>query len=120
MEKGVNLRDFADTLQIYQGSLYVNDFNLFGRTWQVIVQAEQRFRDQVEDLPKLKIRNESGSDGAAGLAGRDSRDQRAAGADPLQHVSGGHDQRRRRPGRQLARRDRRAWSSWPIASCRNR
>ena len=43
-------QDFADTLQIYQGSLYVNDFNLFGRTWQVIVQAEQRFRDQVEDL----------------------------------------------------------------------
>jgi multidrug efflux pump len=61
MEKGVNLRDFADTLQVYQGSLYVNDFNLFGRTWQVIVQAEQGFRDQVEDLPKLKVRNESGA-----------------------------------------------------------
>ncbi len=55
--KGVNLRDFAETLQIYQGSLYVNDFNLFGRTWQVIVQAEQQFRDQVEDIPKLKVRN---------------------------------------------------------------
>ncbi len=60
-EKGVNLREFADTLQIYQGSLYVNDFNLFGRTWQVIVQAEQRFRDQVEDLPKLKVRNTAGA-----------------------------------------------------------
>jgi len=60
-EKGVNLREFADTLSIYQGSLYVNDFNLFGRTWQVIVQAEQRFRDQVEDLPKLKVRNSSGA-----------------------------------------------------------
>ena len=35
MEKGVNLKEFADTLQIYQGSLYVNDFNMFGRTWQV-------------------------------------------------------------------------------------
>jgi multidrug efflux pump len=60
-EKGVNLREFADTLQIYQGSLYVNDFNLFGRTWQVIIQAEQHFRDQVEDLPKLKVRNSSGA-----------------------------------------------------------
>jgi multidrug efflux pump len=55
--KGVNLKDFADTLAIYEGSLYVNDFNLFGRTWQVIVQADQRFRDQPEDLTRLKVRN---------------------------------------------------------------
>jgi multidrug efflux pump len=61
MEKGVNLGDFANTLQIYQGSLYVNDFNLFGRTWQVVVQAEQEFRDQVEDIPKLKVRNAAGT-----------------------------------------------------------
>ena len=61
MEKGVSLRDFADTLQVYQGSLYVNDFNLFGRTWQVIVQAEQQFRDQVEDIPKLQVRNPTGT-----------------------------------------------------------
>ena len=61
MEKGVNLRDFADALQIYQGSLYVNDFNLFGRTWQVIVQAQQQFRDQVEDIPKLMVRNSEGT-----------------------------------------------------------
>jgi multidrug efflux pump len=57
MAKGVRLNDFADTLAIYQGSLYVNDFNLFGRTWQVIVQADSQFRDQVEDLPRLKVRN---------------------------------------------------------------
>ena len=37
-----------------QGSLYVNDFNLFGRTWQVIVQAEPQFRDQIEDIPRLR------------------------------------------------------------------
>ena len=60
MRKGVNLRDFADTLQVYQGSLYVNDFNLFGRTWQVIVQAEHPFRDEIEDISKLKVRNTSG------------------------------------------------------------
>jgi len=60
MTKGVNLKDFADTLQIYEGSLYVNDFNLFGRTWQVIIQADHRFRDQLEDLPKLKVRNQTG------------------------------------------------------------
>ncbi|HEY7307789.1 MAG TPA: efflux RND transporter permease subunit [Gemmataceae bacterium] len=58
--RGVQLKDFADTLAIYQGSTYVNDFNLFGRTWQVIVQADSRFRDQVEDLLRLKIRNNRG------------------------------------------------------------
>ncbi len=61
MKKGVNLRDFADTLQVFQGSLHVNDFNLFGRTWQVIVQAEHPFRDQVEDIGNLKVRNAAGA-----------------------------------------------------------
>jgi multidrug efflux pump len=61
MEKHVSPRDFADTLQVYQGSLYVNDFNLFGRTWQVIVQAQHQFRDQVEDIPKLQLRNAEGT-----------------------------------------------------------
>ena len=49
--------DVFDTLQIYLGSLYVNDFNLFGRTWQVIVQADAEFRNQVEDVKRLKVRN---------------------------------------------------------------
>jgi multidrug efflux pump len=60
MAHGVSVGDFADTLSIYQGSLYVNDFNLFGRTWQVIVQAEPRFRDQPEEIPQLKVRNNRG------------------------------------------------------------
>src|SRR5262249_25064304 len=57
MMGGIRLKDFADTLSIYDGSLYVNDFNLFGRTWQVIVQAEAEARDQPEDLPRLQTRN---------------------------------------------------------------
>ena len=120
MEKGVNLREFADTLQIYQGSLYVNDFNLFGRTWQVIVQAEQGFRDQVEDIPKLEIRNTSGTMVPLGSLATHSRDQRSAGADALQHVYGGDDQWRWPAGRQLARGDRRHGDDWPDASCRSR
>jgi multidrug efflux pump len=48
-------------LQIYTGSLYVNDFNLFGRTWQVVVQAEAETRDQPEDLPRLAVRSSRGS-----------------------------------------------------------
>ncbi len=61
MMRGVSLKDFADTLQVYEGSLYVNDFNRFGRTWQVIVQAEARFRQRPETLPKLMIRNSRGA-----------------------------------------------------------
>jgi multidrug efflux pump len=61
MMKGVNLKDFADTLGVYEGSLYVNDFNLFDRTWQVIVQAKPENRDEVEDISQLKVRNARGN-----------------------------------------------------------
>jgi multidrug efflux pump len=57
---GVNPKDVFDTLQIYLGSLYVNDFNRFGRTWQVIVQAGGRFRDDPEKIKLLKVRNNRG------------------------------------------------------------
>jgi multidrug efflux pump subunit AcrB len=57
---GVALQDVFTTLQVYLGSLYVNDFNLFGRTWQVIVQAEGPFRNEVEDVRRLKVRNNRG------------------------------------------------------------
>ena len=57
------MADVFNTLQVYLGSLYVNDFNLFGRTWQVNVQADQEFRSQIEDLKQLKIRNEQRHDG---------------------------------------------------------
>jgi multidrug efflux pump len=60
MKLGVSLRDFADTLSVFEGSLYVNDFNLFGRTWQVIVQAESPYRRRPEDLVGLKVRSRSG------------------------------------------------------------
>ena len=57
----VTMQDFADTLSIYEGSLYVNDFNRFGRTWQVIVQAEPAYRAKPEDIPQLRTRNVSGA-----------------------------------------------------------
>ena len=60
MTMGVPLADAFDTLQIYLGSLYVNDFNLFGRTWQVIVQADANFRNRVETVRQLKVRNSAG------------------------------------------------------------
>jgi multidrug efflux pump len=58
---GVPLTDVFDTLQVYLGSLYVNDFNRFGRTYQVNVQAESAFRLQTEQIRRLKTRNSSGA-----------------------------------------------------------
>ncbi len=58
--QGVPLAELFETLQTYLGSAYVNDFNLFGRTWQVIAQADGEFRDQVEDIANLRTRNAAG------------------------------------------------------------
>ena len=58
--QGVPLTELFDTLQTYLGSAYVNDFNLFGRTWQVIAQADGPFRDNVEDIANLRTRNADG------------------------------------------------------------
>jgi multidrug efflux pump len=56
----VALSDVNDTLQIYLGSLYVNDFNRFGRTYQVTAQADANFRLHPEDIRKLETRNAAG------------------------------------------------------------
>jgi multidrug efflux pump len=57
---GVAISDIFDTLQVYLGSLYANDFNRFGRTYQVNVQAEQQFRQEGEQIGQLKVRNNLG------------------------------------------------------------
>jgi multidrug efflux pump len=58
--QGVPLTELFDTLQTYLGSAYVNDFNMFGRTWQVIAQADGPYRDSVEDIANLRTRNVNG------------------------------------------------------------
>jgi multidrug efflux pump len=57
---GVPLTEVFDTLQVYLGSLYANDFNRFGRTYQVNVQAESAFRLEPEQIQRLKTRNANG------------------------------------------------------------
>ncbi|MBN9522309.1 efflux RND transporter permease subunit [bacterium] len=57
---GVELKDVFDTLQGYLGSYYVNDFNRFGRTWQVNVQADAPFRTDADTVRQLKVRNADG------------------------------------------------------------
>ncbi len=58
--QGVALTNLFETLQVYLGSSYVNDFNLFGRTWRVYAQADGDFRKRVEDIANLKTRNDKG------------------------------------------------------------
>jgi multidrug efflux pump len=57
---GVSVTDVFNTMQVYLGSFYVNDFNKFGRVYQVRVQADAPFRSHTGDLGFLKIRNSSG------------------------------------------------------------
>jgi len=58
--KGVQISDLFATLQLNLGSLYVNDFNRFGRTWQVIAQADGAFRQNLDGLKHLQVRNAAG------------------------------------------------------------
>jgi hydrophobe/amphiphile efflux-1 (HAE1) family protein/NodT family efflux transporter outer membrane factor (OMF) lipoprotein len=58
--QGVALNQVYDALQMNLGSLYVNDFNRFGRTFQVVVQADSSFRDEPSDISRLQVRNQEG------------------------------------------------------------
>src|SRR5262249_21559809 len=57
---GVAVSDIFNTLQVYLGSYYVNNFNNFGRTWQVVVQADRQFRDRVADIRQLQVKSSQG------------------------------------------------------------
>jgi hydrophobic/amphiphilic exporter-1 (mainly G- bacteria), HAE1 family len=57
---GVSLQTVFDAMSAYLGSAYVNDFNKFGRTWQVKVQADTAFRSRPEDILRLQVRNKDG------------------------------------------------------------
>jgi multidrug efflux pump len=57
---GISVSDVFSTLQVFFGSYYVNNFNEFGRTWQVNIQADQRYRDRPDDIMKLQVRNRQG------------------------------------------------------------
>ncbi|MCB2256370.1 efflux RND transporter permease subunit [Pseudomonas chlororaphis] len=59
--QGVHLADVFETLQVYLGSLYVNDFNRFGRTYKVTAQADADYRMQAEAIGRLQVRNAAGA-----------------------------------------------------------
>ena len=82
---GVALSDIFDTLQVYMGSLYVNDFNRFGRTYQVDVQADQAFRTDADQISRLRVRNR---DGDMIPLGAFVTVHRTAGPDRVMHYNG--------------------------------
>jgi multidrug efflux pump len=82
---GVELTDVFETLQVYLGSLYVNDFNRFGRTYQVNAQAESRFRLQPEQIRRLETRNARGDMVPLGSLVTVSR---SYGPDQVMHYNG--------------------------------
>jgi HAE1 family hydrophobic/amphiphilic exporter-1 len=57
---GIKVSDIFSALQSTLGSFYINDFNVFGRTWQVNVQAETPFRNQTDDINRIYVRNAKG------------------------------------------------------------
>jgi multidrug efflux pump subunit AcrB len=56
---GIDISDVFNTLQSVLGSFYVNDFNLFGRTWQVTIQGEASERAKIEDIYRINVRNKN-------------------------------------------------------------
>jgi multidrug efflux pump subunit AcrB len=60
MAVGISTNDVFNTLQVYLGSYYVNNFNEFGRSWQVNVMADEGFRNRVEHIKQLKVANHKG------------------------------------------------------------
>ena len=57
---GIPITDVYDSLQTFLGGLYVNDFNRFGRTWRVYLEAEQEFRQQPDDINRFYVRSSQG------------------------------------------------------------
>src|SRR5471030_3110503 len=58
---GVNISDVFTTLQAYMGSLYINDFTTYNRTFHVVVKADTNFRKTVQDVDKYYVRNAAGT-----------------------------------------------------------
>ncbi|MEE1672241.1 multidrug efflux RND transporter permease subunit [Agarivorans aestuarii] len=85
MQQGVAIDEVFSTLQAYMGSTYVNDFNKFGRTYQVKIQADESFRQSPEQISQLKVRN---ADGAMIPLGSFVDVSYVAGPDRVMHYNG--------------------------------
>ncbi|MBC3765669.1 multidrug efflux RND transporter permease subunit [Neptunicella marina] len=83
--QGVAISDIFNTMQVYLGSLYVNDFNQFGRNYKVNIQAKDRFRQEPEQITQMKVRNQNGDMIPLGSFIKVSH---SAGPDRVMHYNG--------------------------------
>ena len=83
---GLSMTDVFGALQATLGGVYINNFNLFGRVWQVNIEGEGADRRDVSSLWQIYIRNKFGTDCAVALDRQRSRHRRAAGHHPLQQL----------------------------------
>jgi len=83
--QGVRVDTAFETMQTYLGSVYVNDFNQFGRTYQVKVQADEEYRQEPEQINQLKVRNANGDMVPLGSFMKVTR---SAGPDRVMHYNG--------------------------------
>ena len=95
---GLTAEQVFETLEVYVGSAFVNDFNLLGRTYRVTAQADGKFRQDIRDIANLKARNAAGEDGADRRGDQFPRHHRPLPRAALQPVS-----RRRGAGEHAAR-----------------
>ena len=89
---GIEVSDVFSTLQAVLGSAYVNDFNLFGRTWQVVVQGEASDRSKIDDIYRINVRNNKGEMVPVRAFAEARPDPRSAVAHPLQQSAQRHHQ----------------------------
>ncbi len=94
--QGIPLQNLFETMQIYLGSLYVNDFNRFGRTYEVIAQADSQFRAHPEDITRLENAQRPGRNGSARCRRESDGIARPRPRDALQRLSRRGNQRRAR------------------------
>ena len=100
---GVPLDGVWDTLNIYLGSLYVNDFTFMGRPFHVTAQADAPFRRNPENVLNLKTRNLRGEMVPLGTLVARAGHRRAGAGGPLQHVLDGGDYREHAPRHEFGR-----------------
>ena len=99
--EGISLTDLFQTMQVYLGSVYANDFNRFGRTYQVKVQADAPYRATADEHRPAQGAERAGRDGAARVGGAGETVARARPGAALQRLPGGRHQRRSGARRQL-------------------
>ena len=115
---GVSMSELFNTLQVYLGSLYVNDFNRFGRTWQVNVQGDATLPQADRGPQAAQGPQRSRATWCRSVSMASIADREGPGADhALQHVPRRGDQRQPRAGDQLGPGDRPSWTTWSRSSC---